>query len=563
MLNADDRRWFAERAANSEQSIWFQDVGAPLELSALERVAVAQFIFRCFDGEADRASLPSSVLLDEAPRIVFVSASDGESQARTVLGTGFGLCSALEAALRDFHGPRPQWVKMDLVQKAVAAKHVQANLQHDWFGLAFAADRHLACTPEQFALFSAAARRRAAALLQDVSIEKFKLLTSSFFADGQYIVPLYRGHAWFLEYSADSLFQSAVAAGDYLKRAVRPNGKFDYVYRAHADSCKSDYNILRHAGTIYAMLELYETTGDNELLAAASRAIRYLLRRTKSLGNKRCVVESAEVKLGGNSLAILALAKFTQVTGNNEHLRAAVRLARWIRHMQASDGRFIAHKQSFPKGEISDFTSEYYVGQAIFALLMLYRCDPRKAWVDVAEAATLDLIERRDANVRDEHLILDHWLLYGLAELHRLRPRALYLQHIDRLIREAVARQRRKTKYPDWVGGYDDPPQATRTACKSEGLCAIYPIVKDFGTLEQQKTVLECIGLAVRFQLRLQINPALAMLLPNPRRALGAFRNRFSKFDVRIDFVQHNISSLLGAYRIARELGSQSVRARN
>ena len=57
--------------------------------------------------------------------------------------------------------------------------------------------------------------------------------------------------------------------------------------------------------------------------------------------------------------------------------------------------------------------------------------------------------------------------------------------------------------------------------------------------------MLAVIRLGVRFQLQAQYLPELAMHLPRPQQALGGFRHNAASGEVRIDYVQHEISSLL------------------
>ena len=68
-----------------------------------------------------------------------------------------------------------------------------------------------------------------------------------------------------------------------------------------------------------------------------------------------CVVEDGEVKLGGNGLAMVALAQHAAATGNRQHLELIDELGRWILLTQAEDGEFRIHKQSHPDGRVSSF----------------------------------------------------------------------------------------------------------------------------------------------------------------------------------------------------------------
>jgi hypothetical protein len=51
---------------------------------------------------------------------------------------------------------------------------------------------------------------------------------------------------------------------------------------------------------------------------------------------------------------------------------------------------------------------------------------------------------------------------------------------------------------------------------------------------------------SARFQLSQQFDRDNSFFLPAPGRAAGGFREGITEMRIRIDFVQHNISSLLG-----------------
>ena len=55
------------------------------------------------------------------------------------------------------------------------------------------------------------------------------------------------------------------------------SGQFKYRYDAKSNDKLSGYNVLRHSGTIWSMLDVFSVTQDEELLTAANRAITYLL----------------------------------------------------------------------------------------------------------------------------------------------------------------------------------------------------------------------------------------------------------------------------------------------
>ena len=126
----------------------------------------------------------------------------------------------------------------------------------------------------------------------------------------------------------------------------------------------------------------------------------------------------------------------------------------------------------------------------------------------------------------------------------------LYLEHAARTTRAILRLQNRRPPYPDWRGSYYNPPRSTPTATRSEGLAAAYLLTRDFGQAAEAARLLEGLELGVRFQLGTQFGPESVLYLPDPRRALGGFRRGLNHYEIRIDYVQHNISALLLLRRI-------------
>jgi uncharacterized protein YyaL (SSP411 family) len=90
--------------------------------------------------------------------------------------------------------------------------------------------------------------------------------------------------------------------------------------------------MLRHAGTIYDMADLYRLTKDKILLEKTQKAISFLLKNLKNTQvngqNVLVALDNDNIKLGGNALAILALTEYMEVTDTREYLETAQKLAR-------------------------------------------------------------------------------------------------------------------------------------------------------------------------------------------------------------------------------------------
>ncbi len=350
----------------------------------------------------------------------------------------------------------------------------------------------------------------------------------------------------------------SLTKNNYFKKVVKKNGKYIYSYSPEENLKKKDYNILRHAGTTYSILETYELMPDDELLYVAELAINYIIGKIKDFEvngkSVSVVVEKDTIKLGGNALAIIMLAKYTQITKNYEFMELMQRMATYICETQDKIGEFIIQKQRYSTKEKYNFKSEYYPGEAILSLIRLYKLDGNRVWLSCAELASQYLINVRDRYANLNTIIHDHWLLYALNELYRVQPQQFYIKHVL-LITNAIMKSQitGKIENPNWNGAYSLPHirlESTPTATRSEGLCAAYHLLYENGYKSEAAKIKNAIEQGINFQLQNQLCPESVIAYKNKKLCLGAFKRGLTRFDLRIDFTQHNISSLIAYYNI-------------
>jgi len=562
-----------------ERGPWLDDLaGAPPPRPGLCQAALAAFA-----PAADRLELDAE-RLPERPgaSLVFLSAGDETQRAHVVLGRGSDLREAVRAAHRALEARRraePElssaWLKLDLVAEASPWRGPDPR-DSGRVGLAHAAESGLAWLPgevavnglldEDGAFDEEAARRYLALRRPDASLPGapvYRFRTQGCFASAEDPTPrpLLEGQPERDPGDPEVLLAAARAGGDYLARTTDEDGRFRYLYRADRDALPDGYNILRHGGTLFSMLELYAVEGSPALRAASERAAAFLAEAARPcpelpdapdpIGPGLCIVEDERTKLGGNGLAVLAFVEYLRVLGDDRYLEVAKALARRIVRLQRPDGRFWPHIQ-YLSGEFHDHVSGYYPGEAIFALARLEAVDPDGPWKETADRNVVYLRDVRDHGKRLDQLIHDHWLLYGLSALDGWEQSPEYYEYARRLVLAIVAKQRSETSTspPRWVGSFYTPPRSTPTATRMEGLAAAFWIAERRGDGGMAWTIRRALQLGVGFQLRTQVVPASALYLPAPHRALGGFRSSLRDFDIRNDYVQHNVSALLGARRI-------------
>jgi len=250
------------------------------------------------------------------------------------------------------------------------------------------------------------------------------------------------------------------------------------------------------------MLQLYDVTGEKELLEKSRAALGYLTNSIKEIsttkGRFNCIVENSDTKLGSNALGIMALLGFYNNTNEPEYLNSAKQLGEYILFAMDGTGEFVIQKQLYPNGVVTNMRSEYYPGEALLALATLYKSDGKSKWLDAAELGAKYLITIRDGKKDDNELAHDHWLLYALNELYRFRPNKMYFNHAMRLADVIINSQKTNTELRDWVGSFYTPPRSTPTATRMEGLYAAYQLARDYNKKEMRLRIKEALEKGIK-----------------------------------------------------------------
>ena len=325
----------------------------------------------------------------------------------------------------------------------------------------------------------------------------------------------------------------------------RPDGSFHYRYDPLKDRFSKDaYNIVRHAGTACSLFELYAATRDARYERAARSAIAFLETRFRPHdgGGLYVLDDDGKAKLGAAGLALIALAMQIELDPEHSGEGSARRLATFIMAMQHEDGSFESYHRlrgDEPAGSVS----LYYPGEAILGLLRLFRINGDERLLAAAKRGADHLIRSQQAM---SELPPDAWLMQALESLYRLTPEKKYAAHALAHAESMIAKQYGERDPPGYAGGFGPGvPRSTPAATRSEGMLAAYRLARAIGDGRATR-IAEALDRAARFQLSNQFDRDNSARLPNPERAAGGFRASAESARIRIDYVQHNISSLLG-----------------
>jgi hypothetical protein len=365
------------------------------------------------------------------------------------------------------------------------------------------------------------------------------------------------------------LENAIVLAGGYLTSVCDPQGRFDY--RRHIDGVSSTgepYNVLRHAGAMYALAEFQRWRNDDVTAETLGRAAQFL--------RERCILPYADesgplavwsppeltgerplqAKLGGTGLGLIALVAIEQLQPGQIPRDELQRLGRFIISMQKPDGSFYSKFYRSPAGRDASWTSLYYPGEAALGLLFLYELDPDPKWLEVAGRA-MGYLGRSRREDPSTSIPADHWTLLAISHLLRhdlpshVVTRDELLQHADQICRAILHEQFHDDTNLLLAGSFGNDGRTTPTATRLEGLLGALTFVPDDST-RLRREIETSVERGMVFLLRAQVRAgSLAGAMPRsigkrfPAVMIGDRQFNQLAGEVRIDYVQHALSAWL------------------
>lgn len=357
--------------------------------------------------------------------------------------------------------------------------------------------------------------------------------------------------------TAEDARAGARAAGYYVVRSLRRDGRFRY--KLHPDTGKASmrpYNVPRHAGTSWFLLELYQATGGRTYLRSAERALDWLERRMTDCGEGlRCIISGNRASLGSQALPLIAFATHARVTGSDRYRESIDRLSEVVRKMQRDDGDFDFALDPEVGESIPGGRALYAGGQAVLALAISGQVTADPARVEASRRGMGFLVGPYwSFPLADFFFIEEHWTCLAADELHRLFRDPEYARfcrnvaHFNRRLQHAEG----ETVFADYVGGIGFspffPPYTTTAAGRTEGMLAAYRMSEREGTpdAELRAGIVETVG----FLLHNQYGPKDTYAFRSALDAVGGVPWNYYDPVIRIDTVQHAGSVLLHGARL-------------
>jgi hypothetical protein len=360
--------------------------------------------------------------------------------------------------------------------------------------------------------------------------------------------------------SAKHFSHAIVVAAEYLERNCDGNGRFAYLVDTDSGDVSPAYNIVRHAGAIYALAMLNRLHPDSNAVNVMVRAsdfmrISYLAldARSNALAIwSRPPPMNAKAELGAAGLGLLAFTEVERARPSTVPLDQLRGLGELLLFLQKPDGSFYS-RYFADKGLDRDWQSLYYLGEAALRLISLYELDHSRKWLVAAGKGLAYLAESR---LGPQEVPPDHWALIATAKFlpyyeQSACPlsRAQLLQYATRICERFLREQ--ITNAPDARinGAFDPAGRTTPTAIRMEGLLAALEFLPEGEPRARIEAAVQR-GIAFLVSAHITSGP-YAGGMPGAVLATGS-RNARSASEIRIDYGQYALSAWLRYEKLYR-----------
>lgn len=366
--------------------------------------------------------------------------------------------------------------------------------------------------------------------------------------------------------------RAAIDAGRYLKTTFDYTlGRFRYYFNPITIRSNShfDYDMVSHAGSLYAMFKLYKDSRKEEFFDICQLAFDHLVRNVEAPlldPELLCVRHKQMARLGASALLLLSLTELPDKFIDRVGLDRLNALTRFLVEMQMPDGRFYDFHWQQLLGYTSRHPNLSFQGVTLLALVRYYRINNTGEWLHTARRAA-----EYQMNYFYEHQEFDHWTVQGLAELYYIDPDPRYAEACfamaDKLLAEQWGNPANQKKAPvrDYLGGFSSsrPPRTLTVAKNIQALVAAhwlaYRLAKNPNATIRKDPQLysDAVYAATLYLLQNQYRRDNTYYLNLTEDARGAFRSSLVDPMILLNANEHAILALIGAYDVQylRETG--------
>ena len=417
----------------------------------------------------------------------------------------------------------------------------------------------------------------------EVAITRFRTTSFGRVQPGEPAVRIFRGNVlWEGDPTEQQVLDSIKWGGRWLVNTVQEDGKFDYEYFPNKDQGSTGYNIVRHAGSVYGLFEMWELAGVESAMSedrdryikAAGQSMGYVYDGIKPPPQARegrlCLVDDrGRCDSGSAALTLLTFlarpepskvpAKYRDSCYRDNDAEIMEGLGLALLDMIDDRGWVWRRYSESVQQERVRKEPLYYPGESMLALVRFYEKTGDERWLEGARAIAKAQMKHYD---KDRMLNPDHWVMQGLYHLWRIDKSDRYAESAYAMGLHYASEQYGVpgqygpvwSPWPDYIGAYrrtNDLPRTTRAGSRSEALRAVTNLAWERG--DDATIYEEALLGAARHLMEQQYTERNGYWLPDLARVHGAYPMGVVDNHVRIDNNQHALVGMVGALHVIRK----------
>lgn len=350
----------------------------------------------------------------------------------------------------------------------------------------------------------------------------------------------------------DFLKLTIEAGMDYLFNQINADGSFTYGYFPAYHKLIPGYNSVRHFSSLYALLETIEyaekqgrSIQRDQLLTKIETSLDWGFQNLCISRNDHVFVaeqigDQQELKLGAQAVAILALAKYEELTGNDFYHQLMVNLLEGIEAFIDEKG-MTTHVLAADLTVKEAFRIVYYDGEALFAIMRAYPLTKDPRWLQLGER----LMDRFVSQGYEK--FHDHWLSYSVNELTQYLPKRSYFEFgVKNALQNLAFMENRDTAYPTFLELLCAANKMFQRIQQSE-------FADELFTEADEKRLWTVTEKRALHEMRTGVMwPEYAMFFARPTTIAYGFYARHDRTRMRIDDAEHFLSGLINYAFLAK-----------
>lgn len=331
---------------------------------------------------------------------------------------------------------------------------------------------------------------------------------------------------------------SVTRQGDWFVRNQTAAGDFVYERYAATGEVKEGNNIVRQAGVLYGLAQLYSYTKDPAMLQTLEKGFEYFRTLTATpSAETNAVTHNEETQTNTTALLVLGLVEYLEADGQHQttdNLEYLVRLSNYLVSTQAASGAYI--NDHTPKPVESDYNN----GETMYALIRSYNVTQKEPYLTSVKRMAAYAIDYYGTQGFNSSFF--SWGMAGFAYLYRVDPDETYWEFMRGYADKYISA--RGNAYERYLARTSETIITPGSSVFLEGVDHIGWIAKEKDAA-LYRTLTHHVTRVLDFLLRYELDSPYGTYASGNDVIRGAICSQVGCETTRIDFLQHNMSAIL------------------